>query len=259
MSKKILAIGDLHCGSMSGLTPPEWMVSKGRNSFFSHLQEEMWQKYIDTINEFGKVDVLIVNGDIIDGKGIKSGGTQLITTDLIEQSEIAINALSYIKADKVFFTYGTPYHTSSKGGEDFDKIVADAFKAKIDNYFNLKVEGVLFNIKHDVQSSSNPNNRSMPVARHRLWDSLDALKNEDEPASVFIRSHVHYYSFCGGNGWYGFTLPALQANCTKFGARRCYTSTDWGMVMFTVDDGCLTGWDTRIFPLMSNKKIITKI
>ena len=259
MSKKILVIGDLHCGSMGGLTPPQWMVSKGRNAFFSKLQEEMWENYIDTLKDFGKVDVLVVNGDVIEGKGSRSGSTELIAPDLLEQTDMAIETLSFIKADKVFFTYGTPYHTTSASGEDFDKVVANAFKAPIYDELDLQVDDVLFNIKHKVGSSSSPYNRAQNVGKHRLWDELQSIRNEDEKASVYIRSHVHYFSFCGESDWVGFTLPALQSNQTKYGARQCVGATDWGMCMFNVDDGAYAGYECRLFKLMSNKKRIIKI
>ena len=259
MSKKVLVIGDLHCGSMSGLTPPNYIVSKGRNEFFSKLQEDMWKNYIEILKEFGTVDVLVVNGDVIDGKGHRSGGTELLAPDLLEQTDIAIEALSYIKAKSMFFTYGTPYHTTSKSGEDFDKIVANAFNATIHDELNLKVENVLFNIKHKVDSSSSPYNRAMPVGKHRLWDALQSLRTEDECPAVYLRSHVHYFSFCGESNWTAFTLPALQANQTKYGSRQCSGITDWGMCLFTVDDDVLTGWNCRMVDLMSNKKKIIKL
>ena len=172
---------------------------------------------------------------------------------------MAIEALSYIKADKIFFTYGTPYHTSSASGEDFDKIVANAFKASIHDELDLKVDNVLFNIKHKVGSSSSPYNRAQNVGKHRLWDELQSIRNEDEKASIYIRSHVHYFSFCGESDWVGFTLPALQSNQTKYGARQCIGATDWGLCMFKVDDGEYAGYDCRLFKLMSNKKRIINV
>lgn len=259
MSKNVLVIGDLHCGAMSGLTPPQWIVSKGRNSFFSKLQEQMWEHYLEILKDFGKIDILVVNGDVIDGKGTRSGGTELITSDLLEQTDIAVEALSVINANKILFTYGTPYHTSSNSGEDFDKIVANAFNASIYDELDLKIENVLFNIKHKVNSSLNPYNRAVPVGKHRLWDALQSIRNKDESASVYLRSHVHYFSFCGESQWTAFTLPALQANHTKYGSRQCYGITDWGMCLFKVENDSLIGWDCRLFDLISNKKRIIKV
>ena len=98
MSKKVLIIGDLHCGSMCGLTHPDWFVSKGRNQFYANLQREMWDDYLEMCNDFGKVDVLIVNGDVIDGKGGRSGSTELVTADMFEQCDMAVKALEQIDA-----------------------------------------------------------------------------------------------------------------------------------------------------------------
>ena len=259
MGKRVLVMGDLHCGSMSGLTHPDWMIGKGIDQDFFRLQREMWDNYLEMIDHFGKVDTVVVNGDVIDGKGTRSGGTELITTDLFKQADMAIAAIASLNADSFYFTYGTPYHTSSEGGEDFDKIVADAFGSKIYDELDLQVEGVLFNIKHKTGASTSPYNRAQPVGRQRLWDTLKAIRNGDERASVFIRSHVHYFSFCGEAKWTGFTMPALQANSTKFGARQCVGSTDWGMCLFNVEDDVLAGWDCQMYELESHKKRIVKV
>lgn len=259
MSKKILVIGDLHCGSMGGLTPPQWIVSKGRNDFFHELQTQMWDHYLEIIDDFGKVDTLVVNGDIIEGKGTRSGGTELIAPDMLEQTDMAIEAISFIKADKMFFTYGTPYHTAASSGEDFDKIVANAFKSSIHDELNLKVNDVLFNIKHKVGASSSPYNRAVNVSKHRLWDELQTIRNNEERASIYLRSHVHYFSFCGEIDWAAYTLPALQSNQTKYGARQCVGITDWGMCLFKVGNDGFEGYDCRLFDLMSKKKKIIRI
>ena len=259
MSKKVLIIGDLHCGSMCGLTHPDWMIGRGIDAGFARLQAEMWDNYQEMLGHFGKVDICVVNGDVIDGKGTRSGGTELITTDLFKQADMAIAALDEIKADQFYFTYGTPYHTSSEGGEDFDKIVANSFGGKIFDELDLKVEGLLFNIKHKVGSTTSPYNRAMPVGKHRLWDTMKSIRNGDERADVFIRSHVHYFSFCGEAKWTAFTLPALQASSTKYGARQCFGNTDWGMCLFNVDGDILAGWDCQMVELSSSKKRIVKV
>jgi len=36
--KKVLVIGDLHCGSLVGLTPPSWFISEKRNKKIALLQ-----------------------------------------------------------------------------------------------------------------------------------------------------------------------------------------------------------------------------
>ncbi len=77
--KRLVIISDLHCGHRAGLTPPDWQSdfrknSKTQRNKFAELQRELWQFYADTINDLRPVDVLVVNGDAIDGKGSLSGG-----------------------------------------------------------------------------------------------------------------------------------------------------------------------------------------
>lgn len=256
--KKILAIGDTHCGSMVGLTHPNWMVKKERNAEMYKLQVEMWDNYCQILDDFGKVDALIVNGDAIDGKGVKAGGTEQITVDMLEQTDMAIACFEQIEFKKAFFTYGTPYHTAGKSGEDFDKIIANHFKAPIVDELNLDIDGFIFNVKHKVGSSNSPFNRSAPAGKHRLWDALNSLREKDVVADIYLRSHVHYFAFCGESNWVAFTLPALQASMTKFGARQCVGITDWGMCLFLVDDGKLAGWECQTIELESSKKKIIK-
>lgn len=256
--KKVLAIGDLHCGSTVGITHPNWIVNAGRNKELHKLQVEMWDNYLEIIQNFGEVDALIVNGDVIDGKGTRAGGTEQITVDMLEQTDMAIAALVEINAKKMYFTYGTPYHTTTASGEDFDKLVADAFESPIVDELNLDVDGLIFNVKHKVGNSSSPYNRAMQVGKHRLWDALYSLREGDVASDIYLRSHVHYFAFCGESNWMAFCLPALQASATKFGARQCAGLTDWGMCMFYVDDGSLAGWECHTVELASSKKKITK-
>ena len=249
-----MVIGDLHCGSLCGLTPPGWMVSRQRSRFYHDLQQEMWDNYMDILSHFGDVDDLVVNGDVIDGKGTRSGGTEMITSDMFEQTRIATEALSQIRCKNIYFTYGTAYHTASEGGEDFDQLVASNFNANIYDELDLNAGGVVFNIRHKIGASSNPSSRAMPVGKARLWDALRSIRNDDQPADVYIRSHVHYFCFCGESKWTAFTIPALQASNTKYGARQCIGITDWGMCLFKVDDGMLSGWDCQMRELSASKR-----
>jgi hypothetical protein len=112
--KKVVLISDLHCGHRAGLTPPskQYRIGTGdtERDNFALLQSGIWDFMIGEIKELGKVDVLICNGDAIDGKGERSGGTELLEADRTKQADMAAECLSMFKAKKIFMTYGTPYH-----------------------------------------------------------------------------------------------------------------------------------------------------
>lgn len=256
--KKVLAIGDLHCGAIIGLTPPSWFISEKRDHRIAALQREMWDNYKSALRAIGDVDILIVNGDAVDGHGKKSGGSELLTTDMLSQVDIAYECLSHIKYKKAYFTHGTGYHASNDGGEDFERVLASKCNAEVYDELRLDVDGVIFDIRHHIGSSSMPSGRFTSIAKTRMWDALDAERNDRESANIYLRSHVHYYAHCGEAQWSAFTLPALQAAGTKYGARRCMGTVDWGMVCFHVDNGNLAGWDVKIYNLSNSEPEIIK-
>jgi hypothetical protein len=255
MKKRVLIISDLHCGHLAGLTPSKWQLSiRGDHDWdkFAILQRELWDNYTRVVRYLGNVDLLIVNGDLIDGRGERSGSTELITTDRHKQCDMAVAALNIIKTKNTVITYGTPYHTGEQ--EDFEKDVAKEIGAsKIGSHEWIDVNGVIFDCKHHVSSSNNPYNRSVSVAKDRLWNVLWAEHEEQPKADIIIRSHVHYHEYCGGSNWLAMTTPSLQGMGSKFGSRKCSGHVDFGVIHFDVDsDGSYT-WQSHILRIPSQK------
>ena len=129
-SKRALIISDLHCGHIVGLTPPGWQWKVKSDSpniaKYGKIQGVLWNKYRKMISSLKPIDVLIVNGDAIDGKGKKSGSTEQITSDRQEQCLMATRCIQEIAAPKVYLTYGTGYHTGDD--EDFENEIVDHVK-----------------------------------------------------------------------------------------------------------------------------------
>lgn len=258
--KRVVMLGDLHCGHVTGLTPPGWMLREERFPKLYQMQHEMWTKYRAMIRKIGPVDVLIVNGDTIDGKGSRSGGTELLEPDLFEQGEMAVKALQIWNAETTVCTYGTPYHTATGSGEDVEKIVADKLEAEIHSHAFVDVEGVVLDIKHKVGSSQIPWGRHTAISRERIQNVLWNDASEGQPrANVFVRSHVHYFNYCGGLNWLAMTLPALQGPHTKYGARQCSGHVDWGVVVLEVSKGDITDFRPEIIRLNNFKADLIKI
>ena len=196
----VVAIGDLHCGHKVGLTPPAWWVSEERYPNVYKWQRESWEAYTKMIDEQvkrGRVDVLIANGDLIDGRGERSGSSELIVTDRCEQTDMAIECLRKWNAATVLLTYGTAYHTGKI--EDWEDRVAEQLGADIAGRHQVDVGGVTFDARHHVGSSSIPHGRQTAVSRERLWNSILSGEDQESRADVILRSHVHYHSFAGGS------------------------------------------------------------
>ena len=243
--KRLLVLADLHCGHMVGLTPPHWHISRGRSeetnlpTHIANTQRVMWNTYVAEVRKLGKVDFLIVNGDAVDGKGTKSGGTELITSDMDEQSHMAIQCINQVDTSVIRMSYGTPYHTGLT--EDWENHVAGALDAKIGSHDWLDIFGVIFDYKHFIGASSIPHGRHTAIARARMWNVLWDERDEQPKANVLVRSHVHYYIGASADGWEGVTTPSLQAAGTKFGARRCEGTVDLGFIYYDIwEDGSWT-------------------
>ncbi len=243
MKKRVVIISDLHSGHLAGLTPPSWQVpykgtSKTKRNKWARLQRDLWKFYADTIENLGKIHVLVVNGDAIDGPGKRSGGTELITTDPEEQCDMAVAAIrtAMSRGTKVIMTYGTPYHS----GEicDYEEWIAREVNAeKIGGHEWITVEGVTFDLKHKIGASGIPHGRHSGIAKERLWQQLWSEQQLTPKSDVIVRSHVHYFGFCGGKDWLGLTTPALQGAGSKYGARQCSGLVNFGLTHFDAENG----------------------
>lgn len=240
--KRGIILGDSHCGHLVGLTPPGWWSPDNRrHRRFRKVQQEMWDWYIASLAQLPPLDFVFWNGDLIDGSGRRSGGTECITTDLSDQRDMAIEVVAKSfrgrgpkKKDPALMvhTFGTAYHVSE--GEDHERAIADVFGAKIGSHEWVQVEGVTFDLKHHVCSSSVPHGRATAIKRDALWSDIWAEADRTPRADVLIRSHVHYHEYSGNPRKLAMTLPALQGYATKYGARRCSGIVDIGMTYWEI-------------------------
>lgn len=246
---RVLICGDLHCGHVAGLTPPGWRINGERFAALNAMQRDGWARWLSIIQDYGPFDVAICNGDLIDGPGERSGGSEEMYADPLEQVEMARACLEPVSPRRGWWmTYGTAYHTGQRS--DYERGVAEHFGAEIRSHQWIDIDGVVFDVKHHLGSSSVPHARHTAVARDRIWNLLWAREDRQPDAQVYIRSHVHYHNFAGGPDWLGMTLPALQMAHTKFGARRCSGTVDWGVVVFDIEQGGAYRWQpviTRFF------------
>jgi len=225
--KRLLVLSDMHCGS-------KWGLVKDNNN-------PLWKWFIGKINENRPYDICLVNGDAIDGKGERSGGTEQLTADRIEQKDMAIEILQEIDAKKYLFTYGTPYHVGKE--EDWEKLIADHFNARISGQDFFDINGLQFHAKHKIAGSTIPHGRFTPLARQRVWNLFWADSGGVPRTDVFIRSHVHYFDYCGDDSFLAMITPALQGWGSKYGERMCEGTVSFGFIVFDVASREEWTWD----------------
>lgn len=264
----VVALADLHCGHIGAVTPPEyWWSTDARDPKVRQVaeaQREIWGAYNEMIQSVGPPDVLIVNGDLVEGPGRLTAGRELVTTDVETQCRIAAEVIARWAPKAVVATYGTAYHTSVDG-QDVEKFVIDLLKrdgipARIDSHAFLDVNGVVFDIRHFGGKASLPYTRATPLAREWLINQLWALRGEQPQGQIILRAHTHSFAVVGGTrpDFLAFSQPALLAAMTIYGARRCSNTVDWGALAFWVDPDGGVRWELFTRHLQANSRQAVK-
>ena len=242
---RMCVVSDFHCGHRVGLTPPKYQSAVCGPKFYK-TQKVLWDFFEKNIKEI-KPQKLVVNGDAIDGRGERSGSTELIAVSRIKQCEMAVEIIKTAGADEICMTRGTPYHTGKL--EEFEDIIAGEVGAtKIEDHAWYDIEGVLFDVKHKPGGSSNvPHTSGTGITMDHVWNLFWANHNKSQPLShVTIRSHTHSFSYHGTDNWLGVYTPALQGMGSKYGAKECRKLVHFGFIYFDVYKGGTYTWNWRI-------------
>ena len=254
--KRVLVISDPHCGHIAGITPPAWRTGIYEFPHIHDLQSEMWKKVREYARKTKGADMLIINGDAIEGNGWRSAGTETLSTDRFVQCDMFIKFVQIFQVKKIVMTFGTPYHTGD--AEDFERYIADRIGAEIHSHAYLKIEDLIFDVRHHMGSSTVPYGRFTQLAKSRTWNVINSVDEAEPLANVYVRGHVHYYGFCGDDQYTAISLPALQSGHTKFGKRRCEGRVNWGMLEFEVDKKDIS-WKPYIARLEAEKAKVVEL
>lgn len=219
--------GDFHSGHMFGLTPPSFFT----NGIAAASQREMFTRYKGWVEKYHQPDVLVLTGDLIDGKAPGSGGSELITADRVNQVDMAIELVDMWQAKEIYSVAGTAYHSGKN--EDWERIIASHTNAIFDDQIFVKMHNHTFHVRHHTGRSSVPYGKFTPVAKEALWQHLWAEKKKWPSADYIVRGHVHYYSLCEFHDWHAITCPALCGK-TNYGRRRCNGLVDFGLLVFDI-------------------------
>lgn len=251
MQKRIVVLSDLHSGHGAGLTSPEWQWKPNEKTekrrMLGEIQARMWDWYQEQAERLKPVHTLVVNGDAIDGKGLKSGGIEQLTIDRSEQVIIAGDCIDIWDAEKVFLTRGTKYHTGSE--ERWEDQLAELVEAEyIGNHWWAEWEGVIFDFKHKTSRSVIPHGRWTGPARDKLWNALLHEKGIEPNANIIVRSHVHYHIYGGDSRRMFVTTPSLQG-WSEYGELECSGDVDIGLIVFDVFDGGEYQWKAHLLEM----------
>jgi Mor family transcriptional regulator len=226
-SKRILAISDLHCGHRAGITPPKFQTSDA--------QAKVWDWYTKTVRML-KPDVVFCLGDCCEGKGKRSGGSELIEVSWKGQIDMATIVIQEAQCKNITMVYGTGYHVGDD--DDYEDQVAQNVGAIIKDHAFPICNGIQFDLKHKIGGSSIPHGRATALQKAKMWNAMWNDHDRGQPlANIIMRGHVHYHEYTGNPRGLAMTMPALQGWGSKFGQRQCEGIVDTGLVYFDIRPG----------------------
>ena len=219
-------IGDTHCGSRVGLTPPQWQGGP-----FERAQKALWSWYIGIQKRIGKVDNLLCLGDMIDGRQEKNGGNDLIVTSRQAQCDIAAQIVRGWKARKIYMVRGTPYHCGAQA-EEWEDGIAVSVDAEIDDRMFVNIDGYVFDLSHHVAAGRLPHTATGGIEKEGLHNLLWATRADGQPkADVLLRGHSHIYKAVTDRHGLRMLCPALQLSGSKYGISKCRGLIDIGLIV----------------------------
>lgn len=235
---RVLIMGDTHCGSVSGLTPParEMTPEQGTEQYeLYELRRWLYSSWANALEPFRPFDVAIFNGDLIDGDQSRSSGWELLEVDRLQQAEMAKHLVRQVGASVNKFVMGTAYHTGPD--EDYEALVANEFDERIQKEVVLTVRGTTFHATHHVSGSSLAHTRQNALGRE-INDMLVRLAKRRIDADwvhILVRSHCHYGGSISDHGMTAYRVPALQlANGHKWARRFASGTLDYGILVVDV-------------------------
>jgi len=256
----ILCLGDTHCGSAAGLTPTAYQYNLRDDDdeldaaaiavrqLFARVQRVLWNGYLEILDEFGPVDIVVANADLTDGSRFET--IQHITTDSELQARIAIEALSAIKfrgAPDWRFTYGTPVHTVN--GWNHEHLIADTLGSPISDTCKLQVNGLKIRWRHHGGRSDIPTGQGAQLSKEVIRDILRATIYQYPAADVICTSHTHYWYHLAFANKEAFSLPSLEVPISIYGRKLRTLWYDMGLVRLRVSKGGILDYQKRLIPL----------
>lgn len=179
--------GDVHCGSVVGLWPVDDLPAKK----FVGIRYLM-DCYEDMVRWMPPLDLLVLTGDLIDGKQYKSSGVGVLTTDVGEQADAAAKVLKKLasKAKRIYRVWGTPYHETH---DAVLKIVDEALKVHLtQQVINLELPTGILNLAHHPAGGASIYQGTV-VDREALWSEIAAYEGKVPDPRFIIRGHKHTY------------------------------------------------------------------
>jgi len=239
MTKKTIGfVSDLHVGNQCSIMPPVVVegVFGGREEHEQNdLQKMLYGYWKKTVKFLGKLDTLVVLGDLVDGVNEKADGLGTWTTNVNIQALGASELLSKIKCKKGIVVGGSRYHIKKNPcGDELAALYRKFTFVPQDFILNVPRKGTPFrmHLRHESRESST----FYPFTS--LWNEMEMLRQKQKQwgwVDGIARGHVHNYKFAEEGDAFAFTVPAWKMR-DEYATKNVRWTPSIGGIKLTVFD-----------------------
>lgn len=213
--KRILIIGDLHIGSVWGLSPPTYLAKYGNHVNQNDIQKHLWSSwrgFLKTVKR-RKYDTLILNGDNIDGPAPRDRGRCLMSTEMEDQVMNAATILEELVEvggfGEIYELSGTDYHTSIQ--QDNERELAKYIDSEYLGLgpFDFEVEDTSINVSHGTGSTYWYRGTKMDKIGFAMQLNIAGIGLYN--SNNIVRSHLHFRGALEYEHQKIFVVPCWQA------------------------------------------------
>ena len=256
---RILAFSDLHLGSNYAVWPKGFKYEDKKNGEvdtwnINNLQKELWRVFTYMVKKAETCDIIIANGDLIDGPQQKGWGKGVKTPDIAVQIAACEYMLKMLPDIPIYFTQGTEYH--SGGAMPAEQQIAKDLGFE-DNYGDdLCIDecGIRTYACHNVPTTKSVwMYRPTPLARDLMLLALSSAPDQYGQVDLMVRSHAHYKCGVTLGGMTGVITPCFQTRTPYAVKNSLITPPDIGFCIIEIDGGLCKR--KSVNPLFYSEKI----
>jgi hypothetical protein len=193
------------------------------------------------LHNVGDVDILVLNGDLIEGPNKRGNGLGVWTTDIHAQAQCSATLIDMIRCKQIYVTQGSTYHTGNPTG---DKIVCDLIRGNwLGEWQFIEINNALkVYLKHYGDYSSVPYSRCTGQRKQAL-----IARSQGTDLDILINSHTHHFNFSGDSNDLSISVPCWKG-IDEFIGKKSIEQPDNGYVLIKVDGPAFT-WDYNLFTI----------
>lgn len=249
MAKRVVIFSDTHCGSVFGLLPPDFLDSHEHEISQNPGQRYLWECWLDfaaRVKKF-KPDVIVANGDLVDGKQRMQEAEELILNLPLDQEEAAVQTCRILRnacpSAQWFFVAGTEYH-DGRTARSLENVASRLEAVKYPGVgsgrlcrevLDLDIDGAILNVAHHI-SGGGGIYRATALDREAIWSALAGKEGKSPKADILVRSHVHYFAHVEHASKHAFNCPCWELQTRFMRKRSVYKMLpDIGGLFLTID------------------------